>query len=165
MGIKESTCCDEHWVTQGSAESLDCMPETNITLYINHTRLGQLKNKRSYFVPHGMGFQSSLSILHTTKSYLKSFISFLSAPSLSLLSLMSLPDVQTSGIVCWKQDLHMISGGLSGLPLVYICACHLCYHYSYQRGMCGVHPPIFINLKGTAFSLKRSITVVAGQLW
>ena len=34
MGIKEPTCCDEHWVMYGSVESLYCTPETNITLHV-----------------------------------------------------------------------------------------------------------------------------------
>ena len=36
MGIKEGTC-DKHQVMYGSVESLDCTPETNITLYFNYT--------------------------------------------------------------------------------------------------------------------------------
>ena len=36
MGMKGYTC-DEHWVLYGSAESLYCTPETNITLYVNYT--------------------------------------------------------------------------------------------------------------------------------
>ena len=35
MGIKECTCCDEHWVLYGTVESLYCTFETNITLYVN----------------------------------------------------------------------------------------------------------------------------------
>ena len=35
-GIKEGTCCDEHWVLYGSDESLNTTPETNITLYVNY---------------------------------------------------------------------------------------------------------------------------------
>ena len=34
MGIKEGTC-DEHWVMYGHVESLNCMPEINITQYVN----------------------------------------------------------------------------------------------------------------------------------
>ena len=35
MGIKECTC-DEHWgVMYGIAESLQCTPETSVTLYVN----------------------------------------------------------------------------------------------------------------------------------
>ena len=30
-GIKEGTCCDEHWVLYGTVESLHCTPETNST--------------------------------------------------------------------------------------------------------------------------------------
>ena len=33
--IKEWTYCDEHQVMYGSAESLYCMPETDIILYVN----------------------------------------------------------------------------------------------------------------------------------
>ena len=36
MGIKEGTCCDEHRVLYGSAESLNSTPETNITLHIDY---------------------------------------------------------------------------------------------------------------------------------
>ena len=39
MGIKECTCHDEHRVMCGSVESLDCTPETNITLYVNYTEI------------------------------------------------------------------------------------------------------------------------------
>ena len=39
MEIKECTCCDEHQVMCGIAESLYCIPETNITLYVNYTRI------------------------------------------------------------------------------------------------------------------------------
>ena len=35
MGIKEGTCCVEHWVLYVSDESLNSIPEVNITLYIN----------------------------------------------------------------------------------------------------------------------------------
>lgn len=35
IGIKESICCDEHWVSYGSAESLYCTPETNMALYVH----------------------------------------------------------------------------------------------------------------------------------
>ena len=35
MGIEEGTCRDEHRVSQVSVESLNSMPETNITLYVN----------------------------------------------------------------------------------------------------------------------------------
>ena len=31
-GNWECTCCDEHWVIYGSAESLYCTPESNIIL-------------------------------------------------------------------------------------------------------------------------------------
>ena len=34
MGIKDSAC-DEHQVVYGNVKSLNCTPETNITLYVN----------------------------------------------------------------------------------------------------------------------------------
>ena len=34
IGNKEGTC-DEHWVLYVSDESLNSIPETNITLYVN----------------------------------------------------------------------------------------------------------------------------------
>ena len=34
MGIKEGTC-DEPWVMYGIVELLYCVPETNVTLYVN----------------------------------------------------------------------------------------------------------------------------------
>ena len=37
MRIKESTCCDEHWVMFAIAESVYCTLETNITLCVNYT--------------------------------------------------------------------------------------------------------------------------------
>lgn len=33
---KERDCCDERRVMDGSVESLNCTPETTITLYINY---------------------------------------------------------------------------------------------------------------------------------
>lgn len=92
MGMKEGTC-DERRVLDRSAESLYCTPETNVTLYVNHTGLEQ---KREILVCPP---RASLSKLHMTEFYLKSFISFLFTPSLFLLSPLSLPDVQTSGVV------------------------------------------------------------------
>ena len=35
MGIEGGTCWDEHWVLQGSDESLNSTPEAIITLYVN----------------------------------------------------------------------------------------------------------------------------------
>ena len=35
MGTKEYPFCDEHWVSYGSTESLNCIPETNSTLCVN----------------------------------------------------------------------------------------------------------------------------------
>lgn len=37
VGMKEGTFSDDHWVMNASAESLDCTPETNITLCVNST--------------------------------------------------------------------------------------------------------------------------------
>ena len=37
MGIKECSCRDEHRVKYGIGESLNCTPETNITLCANYT--------------------------------------------------------------------------------------------------------------------------------
>ena len=34
MGIKEGTCCDEHWVLYVSDESLNSTPEANIALML-----------------------------------------------------------------------------------------------------------------------------------
>jgi len=39
MGIKEGTCCDEHWVLYVSDESLNSTPETNTTLYLTNLSL------------------------------------------------------------------------------------------------------------------------------
>lgn len=35
MGIKEGTCHDEHGAMYATIKSLSCIPETNITLYVN----------------------------------------------------------------------------------------------------------------------------------
>ena len=35
MRIKDCICCDEHLVLYASIESLNCTPETNITLYVS----------------------------------------------------------------------------------------------------------------------------------
>lgn len=35
MGIKECTYQEEHRVGYGSVESLSCIPETNVTLYVS----------------------------------------------------------------------------------------------------------------------------------
>ena len=35
IGIKECSCCDEHWVLHVNDESQNSTPETNITLYAN----------------------------------------------------------------------------------------------------------------------------------
>ena len=37
MEVKECALCAEHWVMDGSVESLHCTPETNITLYVSYT--------------------------------------------------------------------------------------------------------------------------------
>ena len=44
IGIKEGNC-DEYQVLYESVESLNCTPETNITLYINYWNLNENKNK------------------------------------------------------------------------------------------------------------------------
>ena len=44
MGMKEGTCCDEHGVMYGSAASLYCTPETNITPCVS---ILEFKNKLS----------------------------------------------------------------------------------------------------------------------
>ena len=36
MGIKEGICWDEHWMLHVSDESLNFIPETNITLHFNY---------------------------------------------------------------------------------------------------------------------------------
>ena len=43
MGIKEGTCCDEHWVLYVSDESLNPIPETKTTLYVNYLEFKFLK--------------------------------------------------------------------------------------------------------------------------
>lgn len=43
MGIKEPTCPDEHWVW--NFESLYCMLEANITLYVIYSRNKIKQNK------------------------------------------------------------------------------------------------------------------------
>ena len=43
MGIKEGTCCDEHWMLYISDESLNSNPETNTTLYVNQLEFKNLK--------------------------------------------------------------------------------------------------------------------------
>ena len=35
MGIKEGTCCDEHWMLYVSDESLNSTPETNAARYVD----------------------------------------------------------------------------------------------------------------------------------
>ena len=37
MGIEEGTCWDAHWVLYVSDESLNPIPETIITLYVNES--------------------------------------------------------------------------------------------------------------------------------
>lgn len=36
-GLKEGTCWGEHWVLYVGDESMNCTPETNVTLYVNHS--------------------------------------------------------------------------------------------------------------------------------
>ena len=43
LGIKEGTCCDEHWVFYGNAEAPYYTPETDITLYVNYTGIETFK--------------------------------------------------------------------------------------------------------------------------
>ena len=45
LGIKECTCCDEHWVLNGSVESLYYIPETNITFMF--TKWNSNKNNKT----------------------------------------------------------------------------------------------------------------------
>ena len=44
MGIKEYTCCNEHWVIYRIVESLYCILETNTTLYANWNLNKNFKN-------------------------------------------------------------------------------------------------------------------------
>jgi len=46
MGIKECTCHDEHLVMYRIVESLYRTPETNITLYVNYSRI-KIKTKQN----------------------------------------------------------------------------------------------------------------------
>ena len=39
MGIEDYIYHDEHWVMCRIFEPLYCMPETNMTLYVNYTRV------------------------------------------------------------------------------------------------------------------------------
>lgn len=41
MGIKEGTCCDQHWVLYVSDESLNSTPETNTVWYANNLNLNK----------------------------------------------------------------------------------------------------------------------------
>ena len=40
MGIKEYNYYDEHWIMYRIVEPLNCIPETNITIYIDYTGIG-----------------------------------------------------------------------------------------------------------------------------
>ena len=62
MGIKECTCRDEHWVLYGSVESLYCTPETDITLYVNSTRINFFLIKFFCFKRGAPGWLSQLNI-------------------------------------------------------------------------------------------------------
>lgn len=39
--MKECSGCDEHRVFNGSVESLNCTPETNVTLYLTNENLNK----------------------------------------------------------------------------------------------------------------------------
>lgn len=45
MGIKEGTCCDEHWILCGSVESPNCIPET--ILYCVNWNLNNFKETKT----------------------------------------------------------------------------------------------------------------------
>ena len=47
MGIKEDTCWDEYWVLYVSDESLNSIPKTNITLYVNWNLNKNLNKKKT----------------------------------------------------------------------------------------------------------------------
>ena len=47
MGIKECNCCDKYWMMYQIVESLNCTPETNITLYVNYTETKNLKRTKT----------------------------------------------------------------------------------------------------------------------
>lgn len=48
MGIKGGTC-DEHWVLCVNDESLNSVPETNITLYVNQNLNKNLRQKKEQY--------------------------------------------------------------------------------------------------------------------
>jgi len=52
-GDQEYTYCDEHWVMYRNAESLYCMRETNITLYVINNKKFCWKQKH-LFSTHSM---------------------------------------------------------------------------------------------------------------
>ena len=56
MGIKEDTCCDEHWVMYGSIESLHCTPKTNVKLYVNYTgiKIREKNENKSFLNKHNI---------------------------------------------------------------------------------------------------------------
>ena len=39
MGIKEGTCCDEHWVLYTTNESLNTTSKTNDVLYVGYLNI------------------------------------------------------------------------------------------------------------------------------
>ena len=45
-GIKKDSCWDEPWVLHTSDESLNCIPEVTITLYVNQLRFKLRRNKQ-----------------------------------------------------------------------------------------------------------------------
>ena len=48
MGIKEDTCCDEHWVLYVSDQSLNSTPESNITLLTNWNLNKSLEKNKDF---------------------------------------------------------------------------------------------------------------------
>ena len=57
MGIKEYTCCNEHWVIYRIVESLYCILETNTTLYGNWNLNKNFKNDTKKKKTHPKGLQ------------------------------------------------------------------------------------------------------------
>ena len=45
MGIQEGSCCEERWMLYISDNSLNAIPETNITLHINRLEFKQEPEK------------------------------------------------------------------------------------------------------------------------
>ena len=61
MVIKKGACWDEHWMSYTSEKSLNSIPETNITLYVNQLGFKLKRKKKSRAVSPGP--VSSLNIL------------------------------------------------------------------------------------------------------